>query len=75
MPKVKHRHSKTRGRKRRTHYKAEAPALSKCPQCGKFKKPHHVCIYCGFYNEKQIMHIETVEERKDRREKKRKKKQ
>jgi large subunit ribosomal protein L32 len=70
MPKVKHRHSKSRGRKRRTHYKADAPTLSKCPQCGKAKKPHHVCPYCGYYRGTQVKYIETVEERKAKREKK-----
>ncbi len=73
MPKVKHRHSKSRGRKRRTHYKAEAPVLSKCPQCGKAKKSHHVCPYCGYYGGRQVKYIETIEERKARREKKKKK--
>jgi large subunit ribosomal protein L32 len=72
MPKVKHRHSKSRGRKRRTHYKAEAPVGVKCQQCGKAKKPHQVCPYCGYYKGVQIKKIETVEERKARRESKRK---
>lgn len=70
MPKVKKRHSKARGRKRRTHYKVLAPTLGKCPQCGKSKKPHHVCPYCGYYNDRKIIHIQTVEERKEKREKK-----
>ena len=68
MPKVKHRHSKTRGRKRRTHYKAEAPSVSKCTQCSKLKKPHHVCPYCGYYNGKQVKTIESLEDRKAKRE-------
>ncbi|MCK4851955.1 MAG: 50S ribosomal protein L32 [Candidatus Omnitrophica bacterium] len=70
MPKVKHRHSKSRGRKRRTHYKAESPSLSKCPQCGKDKKLHHVCPYCGYYKGREVKRIETLEERKAKREKK-----
>ena len=70
MPKVKHRHSKARGRKRRTHYKAEAPALGKCSQCGKEKPPHHVCPYCGYYDGKQVKRIVTLEERKEKQEKK-----
>ncbi|HNX91824.1 MAG TPA: 50S ribosomal protein L32 [Candidatus Omnitrophota bacterium] len=73
MPKVKHRHSKMRGRKRRTHYKAVAPALSKCPQCGKSKRPHRICPYCGYYKGTKIMHVETLAERKEKREQKRKK--
>ena len=72
MPKVKHRHSKARGRKRRTFYKAEAPALSKCPQCGKAKKPHNVCPYCGYYAGREVRRIESLEERKAKREKKQK---
>lgn len=73
MPKVKHRHSKTRGRKRRTHYKAAPVALWGCPQCGKPKMSHRICPYCGYYGKKQIIRIETVEERKDRQKKKGKK--
>ncbi len=72
MPKVKHRHSKARGRKGRTHYKAVAPQLGKCPQCEKAIKPHHVCAYCGYYKSKQVMKIESIEERKEKKEKKEK---
>ncbi|MEA3490163.1 MAG: 50S ribosomal protein L32 [Candidatus Omnitrophota bacterium] len=72
MPKVKHRHSKTRGRKRRTHYKAEVPSLSNCPQCGKSKKTHQVCPYCGYYKGTQVKYVESLEDRKARREKKQK---
>ena len=72
MPKVKHRHSKERGRKRRTHYKAEVPTLSKCDQCGKEKKAHQVCPYCGYYKGRQVKKIESLEERKAKREAKKK---
>jgi large subunit ribosomal protein L32 len=40
--------SKTRKAKRRTHYKLAVPSLVKCPSCGEFKQPHHVCA-CGHY--------------------------
>ena len=73
MPKVKHRHSKERGRKRRTHYKAEAPSGAACPQCGKTKKTHHVCPYCGYYKGTQVKAIETIEDRKAKQERKKKK--
>lgn len=71
MSKVKHRHSKQRGRKRRTHYKAEEPQGAQCPQCGKKKRPHHICAHCGYYGGRQIVSAETVEERKERKEQKR----
>lgn len=70
MPKVKHRHSRTRGRLRRTFYKATAPNSSKCPQCGKLKKPHNICPYCGYYNKTQIKSIENLDDRKAKRDKK-----
>lgn len=70
MPKVKHRHSKERGRKRRTHYKADAVTLSNCTQCGKATKPHQVCPYCGYYKGVQVKKIEDLEARKKKRDQK-----
>jgi len=55
MPNPKKRHSKTRGRKRRTHYKATAPSTMKCPNCGEPKIMHRVCGDCGFYDGKSIV--------------------
>ena len=46
------RGSKTRKRKRRTHYKLPSVALVKCPSCGEFKRPHYVCEECGHYEGK-----------------------
>ena len=48
----KNRVSKLRGRKRRTHYKADPVALAKCPQCFEVKRPHRVCAACGYYGKK-----------------------
>lgn len=47
--------SKTRKRKRRTHYKINGPEIAKCSNCGGFLKPHRVCILCGFYKGKQVI--------------------
>ncbi|TFH62153.1 MAG: 50S ribosomal protein L32, partial [Candidatus Zixiibacteriota bacterium] len=49
MPLPKRRHSKQRGRKRRTHYVATAPALVECLHCGEKKLFHHICPACGYY--------------------------
>jgi large subunit ribosomal protein L32 len=45
----KRRTSKSRKRKRRTHYKATAPTLAPCPKCGEPRVPHRVCPNCGYY--------------------------
>jgi len=42
-----------------------------CPQCKQRKLSHRICPFCGFYKGKEVIKIETVEERKKRREKKR----
>lgn len=55
MPLPKRRHSKQRGRKRRTHYKATLPTMSECSNCGEIKMLHHICPACGFYCGEQIL--------------------
>ena len=46
MPNPKRRHSKTRGRKRRTHDALKATTPGLCPQCSEPKAAHRVCAYC-----------------------------
>ena len=45
----KRKHSRSRSRKRRTHYKLIKPGVSLCPSCGEHKPPHRACPSCGFY--------------------------
>ena len=49
MAHPKHRHSKTRTAKRRTHDKAVEPTLAKCSNCGALHIFHTVCGECGYY--------------------------
>ena len=60
----KRRHSATRGRKRRTHWKVKASGLSPCPQCKQPKIASHVCPSCGFYKGKQVIEIKIKEKKK-----------
>jgi large subunit ribosomal protein L32 len=55
MPNPKRRHSKSRSRKRRTHYKASAPTLTNCSNCGTAILMHRVCQDCGYYRGKQVI--------------------
>ncbi len=50
----KHKVSKSKRDKRRTHQKTEAPNVSKCPQCGEVKMPHRACPECGTYKGRTI---------------------
>jgi large subunit ribosomal protein L32 len=52
MAHPKRKISKQRARKRRTHYKAEAPTLATCSNCGAAHIYHTVCGECGYYRGK-----------------------
>ncbi len=54
----KRKTSKSRRDKRRTHYKAEAPAISTCSNCGEPMRPHNICGKCGYYNGRKILEAE-----------------
>ena len=57
MPNPKRQHSKQRQRKRRTHFKLDAPVFSPCPNCGKPFVSHRVCPFCGHYKGKPVVEI------------------
>ena len=59
MPNPKHRHSRTRRDKRRTHDKAVESTLSTCSNCGATHLYHRVCPECGYYRGKLAIEIET----------------
>lgn len=54
----KRKTSKTRKRKRRTHWKMSAPGLTRCSNCGQAKQPHSVCSNCGVYAGREVIKIE-----------------
>lgn len=55
MPLPKRRHSRARGRKRRTHWKLQPPAVVECNQCHQPKLSHHICPNCGFYKDVEVI--------------------
>ena len=60
----KRQRSKTRGRKRRTHWKLKVLSLSVCTQCKKSIVPHRVCPFCGYYKGKPVVLIKAKKEKK-----------
>ena len=61
----KRKHSKARRDKRRSaNSKLTMASLSLCPHCGKKRLPHRVCPFCGYYNGKPVVIIETKEKKK-----------
>jgi len=55
MPHPKHKISKTRRDKRRTHDKAIPPTISTCSNCGSSVQYHRVCEECGYYRGKLVI--------------------
>ncbi len=58
MPVPKRKVSKTRKKKRRTHYKLESPGLSNCPNCNEPMVPHRACPHCGYYKGRKVLDTE-----------------
>ena len=56
----KRRLSKTRGRKRRTHDRLSAPAVSRCPNCLQPAQPHRLCPHCGQYRGREVVVVEEL---------------
>jgi large subunit ribosomal protein L32 len=54
----KHKTSKSKRDKRRTHKKTDAPTVGTCPECGEAKLPHHACPECGEYNGKRVIAVD-----------------
>ncbi|MFH0811356.1 MAG: 50S ribosomal protein L32 [Pseudomonadota bacterium] len=54
------RHSKSRKRKRRTHDGLTVPHLTTCSQCGEKKLPHHACLKCGYYKDREVLKVEET---------------
>ncbi|MCH7657002.1 MAG: 50S ribosomal protein L32 [Bacteroidetes bacterium] len=52
MAHPKRKTSKQRRDKRRTHYKATAPTVATCSNCGATVRYHRVCPECGYYKGK-----------------------
>jgi large subunit ribosomal protein L32 len=60
MAHPKHKISKTRRDKRRTHQKAVVPTLGTCQNCQATIQYHRVCPECGHYRGKLAIVKETT---------------
>jgi len=58
----KRKHSRSRTRKGRTHYKISKPGLSTCQNCAEHKPPHRACPSCGFYKGRTFIKEQEVVE-------------
>ena len=54
------RTSKTRKRKRRTHFKLAVPGMHACPSCAELIAAHRACPACGEYKGRQVVQIKEA---------------
>ena len=47
--------SRSRRDMRRSHDALKTAAYEECPNCGELKRPHHICLYCGHYDNREVM--------------------
>lgn len=65
--------SKTRKRIKQYKNRLKKKVLSVCPQCKKPVLPHHICLSCGKYSNREIIQPRAEEKKKKGKEKKEKK--
>ncbi len=59
----KRKYAKARQGKRRGHLGLSSPAVERCPQCNSPKLPHHVCLTCGSYANREVIEIKSSEKK------------
>ena len=55
----KRKYAKARQGKRRGHLGLSSPTVENCPQCHSPKLPHHVCLTCGSYANREVIEIKN----------------
>ena len=51
----KKRTSRSKRGMRRSHRALSFHGIGRCSNCGAIVRPHHICLSCGYYKEKQIL--------------------
>jgi large subunit ribosomal protein L32 len=51
------RHTRAHTGNRRSHHALKAENLVSCSHCGASRRPHHMCLECGYYNGRQVLDL------------------
>lgn len=66
MPIPKRRNTRSSRNQRRSHHALNKLNLTTCSQCKESIKPHRVCLKCGTYAGKQVIDVESKEDKKSK---------
>ncbi len=47
--------AKSRKRVRQYRLRLTKKQLGKCPKCGRAVMPHHICSFCGYYKNQEVI--------------------
>jgi large subunit ribosomal protein L32 len=64
----KKRKTSCRGKQGRSHDALKSVSLSKCARCGETVAPHTACGFCGYYGDKKVLNVESLVDKKARKE-------
>jgi large subunit ribosomal protein L32 len=64
VPQPKRKLSKGRRDRRRAHDSLTTANIVQCSNCGEMRLPHTVCPNCGFYQGREVLHIEKEAKKK-----------
>lgn len=59
---VRMRHTRAHTANRRSHHALKMATLAVCDHCGAKRRPHHMCLECGYYNGRQVMDLVAKKE-------------
>lgn len=66
----KRRRSSSKQARHRSSWKLKQPFFVNCAHCQSAVLSHSVCMQCGYYDGRKVMEIETQEEKKLRKKRK-----
>ncbi len=64
---VRMRHTRAHTANRRSHHALKAPALAVCSNCGATRRPHNMCLECGWYKGRQVIDLAAKKEARTER--------
>jgi large subunit ribosomal protein L32 len=64
---IRMRHTRAHTKNRRSHHALGAPTLATCKNCGASHRPHHMCLECGFYKDRQVIDLTAKKEAREAR--------
>ncbi len=64
---VRMRHTRAHTANRRSHHALKTPALAACTNCGATRRPHHMCLECGWYNGRQVIDLKAKKTAREER--------